>query len=52
LEISLVVFDEFFLEFLTLSTLGAHNFFNSIQFLTIFSVPNAPIGGVQILFGQ
>jgi len=39
-------------EFFTPSTLGAHNFFNSIFSLTILSVPNAPIGGVQIVFGQ
>jgi hypothetical protein len=42
----------FFLGVLDPSTLGAHIFFYCIPFLRIFSVPNAPIGGVQILFGQ
>jgi len=37
-------------EFLTPSTLGGFNFLNSITFLTIFSVTNAPLGGVQFLF--
>ncbi len=39
-------------EFLTPSTLGGINFFNPNPFLTIFSVPNAPIGRVQVLFGH
>jgi hypothetical protein len=30
---------------------GGHNI-NSISFLTIFSVPYVPIGGVQVLFGH
>jgi hypothetical protein len=37
-----------FLEFLILSILGGHNFFNSILFLMIFVVPDVPIGGVQV----
>jgi hypothetical protein len=41
-----------FFEFLTLFTLGGHNFFNSIPFLMIFNVTNAPIGGVQVFFGH
>ncbi len=41
-----------FLKFLTHSTLGGCNYFNSIPFLTIFNVPNAPIKGVQIFFGH
>jgi hypothetical protein len=36
-------------EFLTPSILRGHNFLNSIPFFTIFSAPNAPIGGVQLL---
>ncbi len=40
-----------FFEFLTPSTLGGCDFFNSIPFLTIFNVL-APIGGVQVLFGH
>jgi hypothetical protein len=39
-----------FYEFLTPFTLGAHNIFNFISFLTIFSALEAPIGGVQVLF--
>jgi len=34
-----------FLKFLTPSALGACNFLNYILFLTIFTVPDAPIGG-------
>jgi hypothetical protein len=33
-------------------TLEGNNFFNSISFLMIFSVPYAAIGGVQVLFGH
>ncbi len=40
----------FIFEFLTPSTLGAHNFLNFISFLMIFSALKAPIGGVQVLF--
>ncbi len=40
----------FFFEFLTPSTLGGHNFFNFILFLTIFSVLDVLIIGVQVLF--
>jgi hypothetical protein len=29
---------------------GVYNLINFISFLTIFIVPNAPIGGFQILF--
>ncbi len=41
-----------FFEFLTPSTLEGRNFFNSISFFTIFSVTNAPLGEVQVLFGH
>jgi hypothetical protein len=41
-----------FKKILTPSTLGGHNFFNFIPFLTIFSAPYAPIKGVQIFFGH
>jgi len=34
------------------STLGGYRFLNSIPFLMIFNVPNAPIKGVQVLFGH
>jgi len=34
------------------STLGSHNFLNSISSLTIFNVPGASIKGVQVLFGH
>jgi hypothetical protein len=36
-ELAFVMFDGFFFQFLTLSTLGTHNFLNSIPFLTIFN---------------
>jgi hypothetical protein len=39
----------FLKKFLTCFALGGHNFLNSIPFLMIFNVLNAPIGGVQIL---
>jgi hypothetical protein len=42
----------FFLEFLTLILWGDRNFLNSILFLTIFSVLDAPIRRVQDLFGH
>ncbi len=35
---------------LTLFYFGSHNFFNSVSFLMIFNVTNAPRGGVQVLF--
>ncbi len=41
------MFDGFFFEFLTSSTLGGCNFFNYILFLTIFSAPNAPYEAFQ-----
>ncbi len=41
-----------FFEFLTPSTLGGCNFLKSIPFWTMFSLPDAPIRGVQILFGH
>jgi len=47
-----IAFGGFFFEFLTTSTLGGHNFLSSIPFVTIFNVPYAPIGGVQVLFGH
>jgi hypothetical protein len=34
------------------STLEGRNFFNYNPFLTIFSAPDAPIEGVQVLFGH
>jgi hypothetical protein len=37
-----------FFEFLIFSIVGSHNFFNPISFLMIFSVPNVPIGEVQV----
>jgi hypothetical protein len=40
----------FFKKFLTPSTLGGHNFFDSNLFLAIFSVLDAPIRGVQVFF--
>jgi hypothetical protein len=43
---------DFFFEFLTPSTLGGGNFFNSFPFLTIFSALDVPIRGVQVLFGH
>ncbi len=47
------VFDGFVFErFLTLSTLGGHNFLNSNPFLMIFSALLVPIGEVQVLFGH
>jgi hypothetical protein len=42
-ELAFVVFDGFFFDFLTPSTLGGCNFLNSIMFLTIFSAPHVPI---------
>ncbi len=47
-----MLFDGLFFEFLTPFTLGGINFFNSNTFLMIFRAPNAPIGGVQVLFGH
>jgi hypothetical protein len=41
-----------FSEFLTRSTLQGFNFLNSNSFLMIFSVPDASIGEVQVLFGH
>jgi hypothetical protein len=35
-----------FFEFLALFTLGGHNFLSSNSFLTIFKVPDVPIGEV------
>jgi hypothetical protein len=42
----------FFFDFLTPSTLGGHNFLNSIMFLMIFSAPDVSIGRIQDLFGK
>jgi len=47
-----VLFDGLFFKFLTSSTFGGINFFNSNLFLMIFNGPNAPIGGIQVLFGH
>jgi hypothetical protein len=44
------MFSGLFFEFLTPSTLGAYNFLNPNPFFMIFSVLDAPIGGVQVLF--
>jgi hypothetical protein len=41
-----------FFELLTPFTLGGHNFLNYIPILTISSLPNALIKGVQVLFGH
>jgi hypothetical protein len=51
-ELAFVMFDGLFFEFLTPFTLGGHNFLVSNPFLTIVSVPDAPIGGVQVFFGH
>jgi len=51
-ELAFVVLGGFFFEFLTPFTLGGCNFLTSIPFSTIFNVPNAPIGGVQVFFGH
>ncbi len=40
----------FVFEFLTLFTLGGHNFLNSIMFFMISSVQDVPIEGIQVLF--
>jgi hypothetical protein len=42
----------FVFEFFTLSTLGGHNFLNSILFIMIFSAQDVPIEGIQVLFGH
>jgi hypothetical protein len=47
LGISLCSIQWFFFEFLTPSTLGAHNFLNSILFFMIFNALEAPIEGVK-----
>jgi hypothetical protein len=49
-EPTFVAFGSLLFEFLTPFILKGHNFLNSIPFLMIFSAPNVPIGGVQILF--
>jgi hypothetical protein len=41
-----------FFEVLASSFLGGHNFLNSISFLMSFCALEAPIGGVQIMFGH
>jgi hypothetical protein len=41
-----------FFEFLTLFTLGDHNFLISNPFSTILIVLDAPRGGLQVLCGQ
>jgi hypothetical protein len=46
----LLAFGALFLEFFTPSTVGGHNFLNSISFLTIFNALEPPIRGVQVLF--
>jgi hypothetical protein len=38
-ELAFITFNGFFFEFLTPYTLGGHNFFHSIPFLTIFNAP-------------
>ncbi len=45
-----VTFSGLFFWILTPSTLGGHNFFNSISFFMIFKTLEMPIGGVKILF--
>ncbi len=32
--------------------LTGHSFLNSSSFLMIFNAPNAPIGGIQVMFGH
>jgi len=46
------VFGGLFFWVLNPFTLEGHNFLNSNPFLTIFSAPDATIGGVQVLFGH
>jgi hypothetical protein len=46
------VLNGFFSEFLTPFTLWGHNFLIFNLFLTIFSVLDAPRGGLQVLFGH
>jgi hypothetical protein len=46
LGLGFVMIGGFLKKSLTLTILGAHNSFNSNMFLTIFNVPDAPIGGV------
>jgi len=41
-----------FFEFLNPSTLGGHNFLNSIQSLYDISASNLSTGGIQVLFGH
>ncbi len=41
-----------FFVFVTPSILGGRNFLNSNLLLMIFSALDAPIGGVQVLFGH
>jgi hypothetical protein len=47
-----VRFDGLFFVFLKPSTLQGHKIFNFNLLSTIFSVSDAPIGGVQVLFGH
>jgi hypothetical protein len=51
-ELAFVAFNGFFFKLLISSIVGGHNFLNSIPFFMIFSVPNAPIKRVQVLFGH
>jgi hypothetical protein len=46
------MFNDFFSEFLTPSTLGDHNFLVFSVFSTTLSVLDAPKGGLQVLFGH
>jgi hypothetical protein len=51
-ELAFVAFSGLFFQLLTPSTLGAFNFFNYIPLLMSFNALEAPIRGVQILFGH
>jgi hypothetical protein len=51
-EPAFVMFNSFFLEFLTPFTLVGHNFLISNMFSTILSVLDAPRGGLKICFAH
>jgi hypothetical protein len=51
-ELAFVMFNKFFLEFLTPFTLVGNNFNIFNLFSTIFSVLDAPRGGLQVCFAH
>jgi hypothetical protein len=51
-ELAFVAFGGLKKKNLTPSTLKSHNFLNSILFFIFFSALDAPIRGVQVLFGH